>query len=584
MKSLMLLPLLALSTAASAGEAMVGVGGGMMWMDNLETLDSTWYVAPRVTYFIEDAFGVEAEFGFLAGRTRIGDYPYTALTPRVSAIGRLWTNTDKDPLFHPLLVAGIGTFNKFTNDDGALGDEYVRNDSDFLIHAGPGALVPFADDRLHLRTDLRWVVNLGSESFRLRGDRFVNWEWTVGFGVNFGGKKDTDKDGILDEVDQCIEQMEDADGFEDEDGCPDDDNDGDGISDASDQCPDESEGDKDGFQDDDGCPDPDNDEDGIADADDVCPDVAGMESAQGCPDEDGDSVVDAKDECVDEAGDKRSFGCPDEDQDHVPDYRDMCPEDPVDTEADALRSNGCPSKVVITKDHIKILDKVFFNSGRSTIQRKSNALLDNIADTLENNATIKKVEVEGHTDNTGDPEANMVLSQERAQAVVDYLVGKGIEADRLVAKGFGQTKPRVDGEEGNTDEGRAANRRVEFHITEQEASTVTFTRERLEVEEAAVEMTALKAKKAFVPKAVMTGDTTCNATLSIDAEGTVTSVAVKGCVAIPRSVARRTFQKWSFEPVLVDGEASAVTANMDMVFTKGVPSVVLDEKSVKPVE
>src|SRR5262249_25783383 len=98
------------------------------------------------------------------------------------------------------------------------------------------------------------------------------------------GPKDTDGDGINDDVDKCPQEPEDKDGFQDDDGCPDSDNDSDGIPDAADKCPNEPE-DKDGFQDDDGCPDPDNDGDGVPDAQDKCPDQP--ETKNGFQDEDG---------------------------------------------------------------------------------------------------------------------------------------------------------------------------------------------------------------------------------------------------------------------------------------------------------
>ncbi len=94
--------------------------------------------------------------------------------------------------------------------------------------------------------------------------------------------RDSDEDGIADEIDQCPDRAEDLDEYEDRDGCPEFDNDADGIYDANDACPDASE-DFDGFKDQDGCPDPDNDGDGIPDAQDKCPGVAGTPTDAGCP-------------------------------------------------------------------------------------------------------------------------------------------------------------------------------------------------------------------------------------------------------------------------------------------------------------
>ncbi len=131
---------------------------------------------------------------------------------------------------------------------------------------------------------------------------------------------DQDGDGLDDKIDKCPQQAEDKDGFEDADGCPDPDNDADGLVDAVDNCPLQPE-DKDGFQDEDGCPDPDNDGDGILDANDRCPndaeDFDGFDDNDGCPewDNDKDGILDKDDLCPNAAENKNGFedddGCPD---------------------------------------------------------------------------------------------------------------------------------------------------------------------------------------------------------------------------------------------------------------------------------
>ena len=113
---------------------------------------------------------------------------------------------------------------------------------------------------------------------------------------------DFDKDGIMDKVDKCPKDPEDKDGFEDQDGCPENDNDKDGILDPSDKWPNVPE-DLDGFEDTDGCPEVDNDKDGIMDVVDKCPmdpeDKDGFEDQDGCPDPDNDkdAILDANDKC-----------------------------------------------------------------------------------------------------------------------------------------------------------------------------------------------------------------------------------------------------------------------------------------------
>jgi len=244
---------------------------------------------------------------------------------------------------------------------------------------------------------------------------------------------DTDGDGLKDPVDACPEQPEDKDAFRDEDGCPDPDNDADGILDATDKCPLDPE-DKDAFEDDDGCPDPDNDDDGVTDAADRCPLEKGVVENRGCPDTDGDSdgVVDRLDNCPAEAG--------------KPEFQ------------------GCKGKqlVVLTKDKLEILDAVFFKTGSDVIETRSFTLLDNVARVLNAHPEVKRVRVEGHTDNQGNPEKNLDLSQRRANSVKKYLVEKGKVAEgRLTSTGFGDTKPIED---NKTAPGREKNRRVVFSI------------------------------------------------------------------------------------------------------------------------
>lgn len=164
---------------------------------------------------------------------------------------------------------------------------------------------------------------------------------------------DQDGDGVPDEVDQCPELAEDKDGFEDSDGCPDFDNDDDGVPDDSDRCPSEKE-DSDEFEDDDGCLDPDNDHDGILDGKDACPREAGAASSDakqnGCPerDQDVDGIFDSQDKCPTKAEDRDAFqdedGCPDPDNDGdgVLDSDDACPLVSGPERSDPTL-NGCPS-------------------------------------------------------------------------------------------------------------------------------------------------------------------------------------------------------------------------------------------------
>jgi OOP family OmpA-OmpF porin len=218
---------------------------------------------------------------------------------------------------------------------------------------------------------------------------------------------DRDGDGLKDDVDECPAVPEDFDDFEDEDGCPEADNDRDGILDVDDLCPNEAE-DKDGFEDEDGCPDLDNDKDRIKDVDDRCPNEP--ETYNGVEDQDG---------------------CPDR------------------------------GRVVVTDTKIEILDKVYFEYNKAKIKSESFPILDAVAATLEGNPDIQLIEIQGHTDERGNDEYNLQLSDKRAKAVMQYLADKGIDENRLTAQGYGETQPL---DRKKNEEAYAKNRRVEFLI------------------------------------------------------------------------------------------------------------------------
>jgi outer membrane protein OmpA-like peptidoglycan-associated protein len=122
------------------------------------------------------------------------------------------------------------------------------------------------------------------------------------------------------------------------------------------------------------------------------------------------------------------------------------------------------AQVVLTKEEVRIRKEIFFKTSSAEISEKSSGLLSEIADVLLRNPQVKQVEVQGHTDNTGTSEINLQLSQQRAEAVREALVNAGVEAGRLTAKGYGDTRPLMP---NLTDRHRARNRRVQFIIREQ---------------------------------------------------------------------------------------------------------------------
>jgi OmpA-OmpF porin, OOP family len=288
-------------------------------------------------------------------------------------------------------------------------------------------------------------------------------------------KVDTDGDGIPDDEDACPTVPGVPDPDPKKNGCPKD-TDGDGIPDIVDACPTVP-----GVPDPDpkknGCP-PDRDGDGIPDDKDACPDVPGVPDPDpkknGCPpDRDGDGIPDDKDACPDVPGvpdpDPKKNGCPkDSDGDGIPDDKDACPFEPGPPSDDPAQ-NGCPKKyklVVVTKKQIQIKQQIKFAFNKATIQGKiSFDILDEVAQALRDNPQIKKLRIEGHTDNVGGPDFNLKLSQRRADAVMAELVKRGIEPGRMEATGFGKTRPIAS---NSTEKGRAENRRTEFNILERE--------------------------------------------------------------------------------------------------------------------
>ncbi len=271
-------------------------------------------------------------------------------------------------------------------------------------------------------------------------------EITLGFRKKLNPKcKDTDKDDICDKDDECPNEF----GLQEFNGCPD--RDKDGIPDKKDDCPDEF-----GLQEFNGCPD--RDKDGIPDKKDDCPDEFGLQEFNGCPDRDKDGIPDKKDDCPDDKGSKEYNGCPDRDGDTVIDKKDKCPD-----EKGLVSLEGCPEKEdKITKEEENLLEKaasrVQFKTNEAVILANSYQILDEVVALLQRHKE-GFLSVEGHTDSVGKSEKNLKLSQDRAEAVKNYFVSKGIDASRITAEGFGLTKPKTTNE---TAEGRAENRRVEM--------------------------------------------------------------------------------------------------------------------------
>ncbi|MBN2188746.1 MAG: OmpA family protein [Chitinispirillaceae bacterium] len=280
-------------------------------------------------------------------------------------------------------------------------------------------------------------------------------EARLGFNFYFGGKRDTDKDGVLDKIDNCPNEAEDLDNFQDEDGCPDYDNDKDGVADTVDRCPGVA-----GHAANRGCPDIDTDKDGIVNRLDKCrrapEDMDGFLDEDGCPDYDNDKdgIPDTLDKCRDVAGLAENNGCPDVDSDNdgIIDRLDKCPNNPGVAE-----TQGCPQTKEITREGL-VLRGVNFRVGKADILETSWPVLDEVVRSLKEWPEVR-VEIQGHTDITGSAETNRILSQQRADAVMAYFIERGIASSRLTAVGYGPDMPVAD---NRTASGRAKNRRVEL--------------------------------------------------------------------------------------------------------------------------
>jgi len=319
---------------------------------------------------------------------------------------------------------------------------------DFHLTPGFGIFVQAGQhylDRADSRLD---GVGSGSDNFWDKYDRYM--QFSAGLTANLGKAKDTDGDGVPDRKDKCPDTPS---GVKvDANGCPLD-TDGDGVADYQDKCPDVK-----GLAALQGCPDADGD--GVADADDKCPNTpAGVRvDASGCPlDADGDGVADYLDKCPDTpAGVKvDATGCPlDRDGDGVPDYQDKCPD-----RAGPASNKGCPEMKAEAKKILNEATKyINFDFNKATLKASSYPKLEQMVQIL-NDYPDYSLSIAGHTDSKGADNYNLRLSYERAAAARKYLLGKGIPADRIEARGYGETKPIAT---NATAAGQALNRRVDF--------------------------------------------------------------------------------------------------------------------------
>ena len=437
----------AISFGANAVDTRTSAGDKTKFFNHFNqpfNVKENWNIIPSVSYlqvsrFVGDGFSVTLggsvnKITKLVTATEGADGNFIVKNPGDLAfysadlhIKYSFMNLIKSKVIDPSLHAG-GSYNWYGNE----------NTGGFDVGAG---LTFWVTENIGLSAQTTY-----KKSFIERDIVPSFFQHFAGLTFKFGGK-DTDGDGIYDRDDACPDVA----GSKEFNGCPD--TDGDKIIDKDDACPDVA-----GLAAFNGCPDTDGD--GIADKDDACPDVAGLKTLNGCPDTDGDGVTDKADKCPTEKGPRDNAGCPwkDTDGDSVLDKDDKCPD-----VKGTVANNGCPEQVIsdeVVNQLNAYAKTILFDTNKATFQARTMPVLESITAILVKYPAAK-FSIEGHTDADGKDAANLKLSQDRAAAVVTYLVSKGIGSDRLTSTGFGEANP-IDS--NKTKAGKANNRRVEVKL------------------------------------------------------------------------------------------------------------------------
>jgi len=417
---------------------------------------------------------LEGHIGRSSTKTIHGFTPY-AITPPTPAIPQdvtmlhygadLALNLRPSAWFSPYLLAGWqeGRF-EFDNEDSVPKARYENG-----WEYGGGLKIRFAP-RVALRAEFRnsmWKFPPGTPP-PAGEDATDNQSYTGGIEFAIGGttgSADADNDGVRDRKDKCPDTPMGA--KVDENGCPID-SDHDGVPDGIDQCDNTPTG---ATVDARGCPG-DSDNDGVPNGIDQCADTpsGAQVDVRGCPkDSDNDGVPDGIDQCADTPSGTKvdARGCPvsvDADNDGVPDDKDLCPFTPANAKVD---KDGCP--IELSEREIELLDKgriternIHFETAKWDILPESLPILDEIGNILIQWPRLR-IEIGGHADWRGSDAYNLNLSEKRANAVLEYLVGKfpQITRDQYTAKGYGESVPVAS---NKTIEGMARNRRVEFKV------------------------------------------------------------------------------------------------------------------------
>ena len=449
--------LLGVATTASAqerGTFDLGAFARYTMPDSHLGLENAFGGGARLGVFIANNIAIEGQYSYATAalKDNSGDATIVPLYARLALHGGELSDSWRG------IIAGGWVRDMVEQPNGTL-----RRDD------GVSALLGL-QRRMGDRTSLRLDV-IGDMyrtcAFVSSGLARVDVSAQLGLNLRFGhlGPKDSDKDGVADAMDACpntpIGELVDA------RGCvPPKDADRDGVIDANDRCANTPAGTR---VDASGCAVPvDSDRDGVMDNVDACANTpAGTRvDARGCPlpppapvDTDRDGVTDDVDACANTAAGVRvdARGCPvpvDLDMDGVMDNVDACPNTARGVRVDA---RGCAIVFEEGRRNL-VLEGVNFATGSAVLSAESRGVLDRVAASLMD-ATDVRVEVAGHTDNTGSRAINVRLSGQRAESVRAYLVSKGVAATRLSAKGYGPDEPTATNDSAD---GRLQNRRVEL--------------------------------------------------------------------------------------------------------------------------
>jgi len=433
---MLLLMMTASQTQAEVGEhdrpaiSLTPYAGTTMWSDDIG-LDDGFIFGGRGAVHVLRWLSLEGTMGW-SGTEHLASS--TDADARHTGID-LVMDLRPSSTVNPFVLGGWSQFD-------VTGDAMPRDWSFNGWEAGGGLKIRLGGDEVNrrdLRLEVRDVMTDLANDFPNGGDMTHNLIVSAGLQFHFGrGSKDGDLDGVRDQDDRCASTP--AGALVDAFGCPSD-SDDDGVLDGLDTCDSTPEG---AVVDAYGCPS-DSDADGVLD---------GLDRCDGTP---AGAVVDAG-------------GCPvDSDGDGVYDGLDQCPDTPSHLKAD---DQGCPISVTETEE--QLLDtgmirtsEVKFQSGSAVLDLADTSGLDEIGEVL-NNWPELRIEIGGHTDSQGAEAFNQRLSEDRAQAVMAYMVERfpSARAGQFSAKGYGESMPVAD---NATAEGRAENRRVEFRVLNTEA-------------------------------------------------------------------------------------------------------------------